>query len=196
MLREDSESIYGITVPQMEKHWDGLLELRNHTLIWPDPLDLFRAGSKLNLNNIVHAVALSEGQSYPICATVEPDDDLLQSIMDGTKSLVLKRDWSSSSSHVYTKHTAGGLAGACGRLQAAIEKEEAAYAALQANDFIRPTWFIQPYLPALIIIGEIRAFFVNGLLLRKIITSPCEGRIDETTLENPSMIMPLHRLKY
>lgn len=183
----------------MTQHWDGLLTLRKDTLIWPDPLDLFRAGSKLSLNTIIHAVAVSEEASHPICQTINPTMELVEDILLGKRNAVLKRDWSSSGAHVYTKHAQGGTQKICQAFRRVLREETRAYDLVEATDhedFHRPKWFIQPYLPALIYLGEIRAFFVNGYLMKKIITAPRNEDIQYSTVETPSMIKPLNILGY
>lgn len=183
----------------MTEHWDGLLTLRMQTFIWPDPLDLFRAGSKLSLNTLIHAVAVSEEASHPICQTITPNVELIHDIVLGNRNAVLKRDWSSSSAHVYTKHARGGIVKISQQFRKVLSEGNRAYNLVEATghqDFPSPQWFIQPYLPALIYLGEIRAFFVNGYLLRKIITTPLQEDIQHSTVETPSMITPLNLLKY
>jgi len=45
----------------------------------------------------------------------------------------------------------------------------------QLNVFPKPLWFIQPYMPAFIYLGEVCALFINGSLYNTFITTPLEG---------------------
>lgn len=172
----------------MLQHWDGLMVLKEHTLIWPDPVDLFQQGSKLHLASLAQAVAKSENQLYPICATVAPTPQLVRDIINGERDGVLKREWGTGASHIYYKNQPARQVEAFKeqiRQRAQMEKK---LSKKKPHDLLdnSPKWFVQPYIPSLIHIGELRVLIVNGAILGKIVTMPIadpEGELDVGCLE-------------
>jgi hypothetical protein len=62
------------------------------------------------------------------------------------------------------------------------------------NLFNKPKWFIEPYVPALHYLGELRVFVVNGTIFKTVSTTPePNGRMDCT---EPLMFTPLSNLRY
>jgi hypothetical protein len=60
------------------------------------------------------------------------------------------------------------------KFRALREREEEIFGGAQPTRFPRPQWFLQPYLPGLIYLGELRAFFVNGILYNSFSTTPLD----------------------
>lgn len=180
----------------MEKHWTGLVDLQERTLIWPQPQELYKAGSKCYLHYIISMAAVSEGYPHPVSATCEPTVALLEDILSGEVSGVLKRDWSNATTHVFTKHSAvdhRSKRASIKALERAIRAEFETYKAITSY-FRRPVWFIQPYLPAMILLGEIRLFIVNGIIINTIITTPIEANINSVDAEQPISVTPIEMI--
>lgn len=187
----------------MLKHWDGLMVLKKHTLIWPDPVDFFQQGSKLYIASLAQAVAKSEGQCYPICATVKPTAKLVEDIISGKRSVVLKREWGTAASHVYYKGMEKSRVDLFNEqlkrrtlMEKKLEKHKP-HVLLNTS----PKWFIQPYIHSLTRIGELRILIVNGAILGKIVTTPLPdpenpGAIGYMHLQQPILVPPLSVLKY
>jgi len=135
------------------------------TTIWPHPTDLLKAGSKLFLDMLITRATESMGHDHIQLATVDPLD-VIEKIVSGNLNAVLKREFSSHEHHVFSRHTHNPIQ----RLQRCIENEKQTYGS--CSTFPQPKWFIQPYLPPLVYLGEIRAFLVNGILFRSLVTTP------------------------
>lgn len=183
----------------MLAHWDGLMALKKETLIWPDPIDLFRQGSKLHVASLVQAVAKSENQQYPICATVKPTPQLVKDIVNGTRKGVLKREWSTGTDHVYYKGMPMDRVDIFKNQLTSRTKLEKQLAKQKPHDLLNvtPKWFIQPFIPSLIYVGELRVLIVNGAILGKIITTPTgEHGPEYIRLEEPFLVTPLSMIKY
>lgn len=185
-----------MTPHQVEQHWTGLLELQRHTLIWPQPQELYQAGSKCYLAHLVSAAAISEGYSHPISASCEPTADLVADLADGKVSGVLKRDWSSASKHVFMEQGTRTCAEAKAALEQALSAQEDAYNQTMHAYFSKPRWFIQPYLPAMTLLGEIRTFIVNGMIITNLITIPDTNIARLFSVEQPLSIASIASLQW
>lgn len=148
--------------------------------IWPHPTDLLLAGSKLFLDMLITRAMESMGRHHIQLATVDPQD-VIQKIVSGDIDAVLKREFSSHTRHVFSKDTRNAIL----KVQERFDQEELTYS--QCPDvFLRPRWFIQPYLAPLVYLGEIRAFLVNGTLFRSVVSTPNEGSFDVQELCFPT----------
>jgi hypothetical protein len=189
---------FDIEPSEMLDHWDGLLELRKQTLLWPDPEDLFQAGSKLHINALAQAVALSENQIYPICAVADPVPKVAKDIIDCKINAVLKREWSSSTDHVISRHSDEEHLAAYKDNLAQRKKLDKKLGKMEEHTLtsLSPRWFLQSYIPPLVHVGELRMFLVNGMILRKVITTPIDGDGTYLDLDAPHVITPLNWLRY
>ena len=163
---------------QMAELWNGLGLLREVTFMWPEPQDLLAEGSKLATIEIIRASSASIGEEFPNTSVIEnPDEDLVKGISAHKDMCVLKHEYSGDSKHVFYP----GKVNASTRFRELRKIEKKVYGGGQVTAFPTPQWFIQPFMPAFIILGEIRAYFVNGALYNLFSTTPLEG--DSTHLE-------------
>jgi hypothetical protein len=176
-----------MTPGEMEVHWRGLECLRTRTVIWPEPVNLLGGGAKLLTYEIIRASAIALGEPVPsVVVEKEPTDQLVEEIRSGVKKCVLKREFSGCSDHVFYP----GKSEAVKTFRAIRKKEEEVYGA-QATIFPRPRWFLQPFLPSLLCLGEYRAFFINGALMYMITTTPVQSdpknlQVQSVFLSRPS----------
>ncbi len=160
--------------------------------MWPDPRDLILTGSKLYMNHIVTEAARALGQSQPVIAVCDdPTVNLVQDIIDGKINGVLKREYSSNTTHVYSKHTKNAVT----NFRKAMEDQRKFWCWDKRKIYENPKWFIQPYIPSLIYLGEIRAYIVNGILINIITSTPDldSGLLDVTQVVQ---IRPLCNIRY
>jgi hypothetical protein len=180
----EMEGTFNMTQRDMETHWRGLEQLRKQTLIWPEPVNLLADGAKLLTYEIIRASATALGEPFPnIVVEKEPTGELVEEIRCGVKKCVLKREFSGFSRHVFYP----GKSGAVERFRALRKREEEIFGGGESTIFPRPRWFLQPFLPGLLLLGEYRAFFVNGTLLNIVTTTPIEQ--DATRLEVQPVIL-------
>lgn len=100
---------------------------------------------------------------------MEPQDlnTIVNSILSGEREGVLKREYSGFSKHVITEHTKNSEE----ILQNSLEEDQR-----YQNDglFPRTTWFLQPFLPHLIRLGELRTYIVDGAIFYTVSTTPVD----------------------
>jgi hypothetical protein len=98
----------------------------------------------------------------------DPTVDLVQDILDGKINGVLKCEYSSNTAHVYSKHTKNAVT----NFRKAMEDQRKFWSWDKRKICKNPKWFIQPYLPSLIYLGEVCAFIVNGIIINIITSTP------------------------
>lgn len=158
-----------MTPLQTEQYWLGLQRLREKAFLWPEPHDLLIEGAKLLTYETIRASAAVLGEPYPnIVIEPEPSEELVVEIQTGAKRCVLKRDFSDCGEHVFHPD----MPNAVEIFQNAWTREGNVHRNGQPTMFPRPIWFLQPYLPGFVLLGEIRAFFVNGTLYNSFVTTP------------------------
>lgn len=168
----EAEGRFNMTPIEMEKHWRGLEHLRQRTVIWPEPINLLGDGAKLLTYEIIRASATVLGEPFPsVVVEKEPTEQLVDEISSGIQKCVLKREFSGFSRHVFYP----GKSDAVESFRALRKKEEEIFGGAQSTIFPRPRWFLQPFLPGLLYLGEYRAFFINGTLLSIVATTPIEN---------------------
>ena len=189
VISETAESLYELSLTEMHQIWEGMSTLSQSLTIWPDPRDLLMGGSKIFLESIISLAAISLDLKHPQAVHVQPSIKVVQDIVERRSAAVLKRDFSSHGHHVFSVHTKDAVE----KFQSRIEEEEAVSAS-RFGPFPHPCWFIQPYNPALVYLGEIRAFVVNGCIFKQIVTalSPTGGPLDIT---EPNIFTPLSMLR-
>jgi hypothetical protein len=193
MPREEATQIYGISCADMERLWVGVGVLTQKLTIWPDPRHLMAEGSKLFHIKIITESSASMGESYPRAVQVSPSKENVLGIVHRDIDGVLKREFSSQGCHVYTPHTKSAET----QLMTALKNERRAYHSSNGTTLPKPIWYIQPYIPALLFLGEVRAFIVNGTIFNAIVTSP-RNTSDLGGLEVQEAILftPLSKLRY
>jgi len=128
------------------------------TVIWPDPDDLLITDQKVLTHARLSAIGDALGHKQPDIRLVEPErvEALARSIVqNGSKDIVMKRSMSYGKKHVVH-------AGTTGEELDEMLRDERFWDS--AGAFGRPQWFVQPFLPLMEQIGEIRAFLANGTL--------------------------------
>ncbi len=175
----------------MEKLWAGMEVLRRRLMIWPDPRDLMMAGSKVYLNMIISKSSAAMGLPHPRAVRVDRAEavDAIRDIVGGKIDAVIKREYSSHGQHVFSKDTKDAEK----NFKAAIGEETQVYCSNLT--FPTPMWFIQPYIAPLIFLGEIRAFIVNGVLFKTVVTTPKEGDFHKMDIQDPVVFTPLSKLR-
>lgn len=188
--REAAKDYNGLTSKDVERHWDSLGVLCSKTMMWPDPRDLLMTGSKLYLHTIIARAAQALGHSLPsIVVCPNPTVNLVQNILDGKVDGVLKREYSSDTKHVFTRHTEDAVK----KFQSAIERERECWRWDGRAVCENPKWFIQPYIPSLVYLGELRAFIVNGIIINILSTTPVNGLLDTC---QAGLLRPLCKIQY
>ena len=161
--------------------------------MWPDPRDLLLTGSKLYMNHLIIQSAQALGQSQPIIAVCEnPTASLVQDILDGKIDGVLKREYSSDSTHVYTKHTQNAVK----KFKKALEDERKFWHWDNQKICENPKWFIQPYIPSFLYLGELRAFVANGIIVNVVVSTPENPSSASMAVSQVVLIRPLCNIRY
>jgi hypothetical protein len=177
----------------MENLWLGMGVLTQTMTIWPDIRHLLAEGHKLFHIKIITESAESMGLSYPRVLSVNPSTEKIQLIVDGDIDGVLKREFSSQGVHVYTRHKED----AASQLNYAMWDERSAYCSGNTTSFPKPLWFIQPYIPALLYLGEIRAYIVNGTMFNTVVTTPTTvNDLNGLDIQRAILFTPLSKLRY
>jgi hypothetical protein len=169
MTVSEAEGRFNMTPGEMERHWRGLEQLRKQTCIFPEPVNLLCDGAKLLTYEIIRASATVLGEPFPnVVVEKEPTAQLVEDISSGVKKCVLKREFSGFSRHVFYPGRLEGVE----TFRKLRKREEEIFGGAQSTIFPRPRWFLQPFLPGLLFLGEYRALFINGTLLNIITTTP------------------------
>ncbi len=191
-----SRDVYKLTSSELERHWGSLEVLCRNVMIWPDPRDLLMTGSKLYVHHVTSLSAQALGLSIPNSVVYDnPTVGIVEDIINGEVDGVLKREYSSDSLHVYTKHTQNAVS----RFKTAISEELKTWNLAGSEVFpSRPRWFIQPYLAPLIYLGEICAFITNGILVNVVVKTPQESFSDTLNTEacQAVLLRPLSNIRY
>jgi len=180
--------VYGLSTKEMKIFWSRICILCLNTTIWPDPRDLMMGGSKLFLDTLIGFSARSANYSHVQCVPITASVECVRRIAEKELAAVLKREFSSHGQHVFTPDTKEAVT----TFEKAHDREEVTYD--WEIDFPRPKWFMQPFLPGLKYLGEIRVFIVNGVIFKWIITTPDGERPLQIT--QPNMLTPMSKLRY
>jgi hypothetical protein len=188
VFSEDSSSLYHLSIQDMEKFWAGMSSLTERITVWPEPRDLLFAGSKLFLDVLIREAAEFLNVSYPISTPVTPSKSIIRKIIQEKVAATLKREYSSHGNHVFTRHTRNAL----DKFTTCIDDEREAYN--KSTLFPLPVWYLTPYNPSLIYLGEIRVFLVNGVLFQSVVTTPKQDGPELDIIE-PHLFNPLSKLR-
>ena len=172
----------------------GMGILTQKLTVWPDPRHLLAEGSKLFHIKIITESSASMGESYPRAIKVSPGKQHVLGIVHRDIDGVLKREFSSQGHHVYTHHTKSAET----QLMTALENERRAYhRSSHGKEFPKPIWYIQPYIPALLFLGEVRVFIVNGTIFNTIVTSPRNASdLGHLEVQEAILFTPLSKLRF
>ena len=188
-----AKETYGLTSSEIERHWESLAVLCSRTMMWPDPRDLVCTGAKLYLHTIIARSTQALGLSLPTIAVCpNPTVELVQDIVDGKIDGVLKREYSSDSNHVFSKH----LKNAVKKFKDVISREKECWCWNGEKICENPKWFIQPYLPSLVYLGELRAFVVNGIIVNILVTILTDGDMTNLSISQAILLRPLCKIRY
>jgi len=160
-----------VDLDQAVQYLEGMRVLLKKEALWPSPEESLLSSQKLETHRILGACAAALDFQHPLIALVEDHDldAVFQSIMDKMRDAVLKRDYSGWSRHIITPHSnfeeAEQMIYEC-RAQLETHWD------IPENPFPRPEWYLQPYLPHLMHLGEFRAFFVGGVYYYAVATTP------------------------
>jgi hypothetical protein len=150
--------------------WMGRLEdLARKTCLYPDPAQTIARGTKLytltHLREIAKTVTHTD---YPEIVVI-PDPSKKEFL--NRKNLVMKRSFSDTGKHVLLRPSdrKGG--------PAAMQKSAREIAKWYDHQDLRdwgviPTWFGQPFVQQLLKKGEVRCFFLGGVLRYMLATEP------------------------
>lgn len=153
---------------------------------------MLTVGSKLLGQRLLMKCAAALGLDHPYIIPIE-DEDLIRvsgEIGDGVTDGVLKRTQSAWSYHLITKHTQNP------RKEITTALEEQRDWKSPGHLFVEPRWFLQPYLPALMYLGELRTFLVDGALYYTIYTTPTEFDTQTIARTSGKFVRPLRAFGY
>lgn len=162
--------------------------LSKKTFIWPHPEDLFLGGSKLHvyktLRDVCHSMKISTPMYVTAVESVQ-DSTFLNDFANGKVQGVLKREYSMKAQHVVRPTDPNPSS----KIKKLLLEEDNTWKRVQ-DMFGLPKWFLQPFVPHLLFVGEVRCFIVSGKLVYKVTTTPGSGPFLEVT--SYDHIRPLH----
>jgi len=163
------------------KYLQSMSALCRHVSIWPAPTEYLISAQKLETQRMLQYCAISLDLQHPLVTPVASHDltDVADSILDGEIDAVLKREYSGFSKNVITPHTSKTSAYAILE-KSSKEEQEHKHEQLPAP---RTTWFLQPFLPHLIRLGELRTYIVDGVIFYTVSTTPvnCDPALTQYT---------------
>jgi len=167
---------------------ESMSALGQHVSIWPAPSEYIIGAQKLEMQRILQYSAISLDLQHPLVVPVEPQDlnSVVDSILSGEREGVLKRDYSGFSKHVITKYTKNSQE----ILQNSFEEDQRHQNEVDISS-PRTTWFLQPFLPYLIGLGELRTYIVNGAIFYTVLTTPVDFDPTITRCTAAEIIRPL-----
>ena len=156
--------------------------------IWPAPTEYFVSAQKLETQRMLQHCAISLDLQHPLVTPVESNKlvSVVESIFHGTIEAVVKREYSGFSKNVITPYTP--LADAMDMMRKSWGEE-----ARHNDEGLGPrtTWFLQPFLPHLIRLGELRTYIVDGTIYYIVSTTPVEFDPANTQYTGAQWIRPL-----
>jgi len=149
---------------------------------------MFIVGQKLLTHQLLIKCAAALDLEHPSLIPVAEEDvprvarEIAQGILQG----VLKRTQSGWSYHVITPYTPDPLK----QIETALKIQKQHWQ-VPGHQFVPPQWFLQPYLPALIHLGELRTFVVDGALYYTVYTTPTECDPKTLAMTSGKFVRPL-----
>jgi len=165
---------------------ESMSALGRHVSIWPTPSEYILSAQKLETQRILQCSAISLDLQHPLVIPVEPQDlnSVVDSILSGEREGVLKREYSGFSKHVITEHSKNSQE----ILQNSFEEDQRHQ---KDGLYPRTTWFLQPFLPHLIRLGELRTYIVDGAIFYTVSTTPVNFDPTITQYTAAEIIRPL-----
>jgi hypothetical protein len=184
-----------VAAPDIPGWFDNLRRLRNHTLVWPDPEQMLKRGSKLAvLAQLIRIASTSTKTPYPVVykLPVYVQDKFLE-----REGWVIKRSYSDGSQHVLFTGSTGNCRQ---KFHASNQETQTHYFGPGVEEVlsrygVTPLWFSLPYIRELEEKGEIRMYFVGGRFTYAVWTRPLAGA-DDMTIERVERVTPLTKLWY
>jgi len=154
---------------------------------------MMNVGQKIEMHNILKTCATALGHDHPIIVPLRDDEleKVAGDIADGVIEGVLKRSHSGWSNHIITKHAENPRQSIRDAL-----KVQAKYWGQPNHQFVQPRWLLQPYIPHLIRLGELRTFVVDGIFYYAVYTTPEEGSLKDMQMTVGSFVRPLGEFRY
>jgi hypothetical protein len=151
-------------------------------VFWPDPDDLLITDQKVHMYRNIIAASAAHGYLTPEILVVKRSDvcRVATLIEEGKLNAVLKRSFSFGEDHVFWPGKKGFSE--TWKLEKFWENQDF---------FGHPQWLLQPFLPLMQTLGELRAFVSNGQVYDIFVTNP---GADEEILYTPlTEFRPLSR---
>lgn len=169
---------------------DHLQHLARKTCLYPDPIQTIARGTKLytieNLRKIGNSITLTD---YPQVVLIPNPSK--RAYLDN-KDLVIKRSFSDTNKHVWLKADKGANKEGLATMQQVMEETSKAYDHEDLREWgVVPKWFGQPYILQLEKKGELRCFFIGGVLTYMMSTAPIPHGLNITEVRE---ITPLSHL--
>lgn len=159
----------GLNLTNIDDFWVNLLLLSLDVPMFPHPQDLLASACKIQRDNDLMISAVTKTNTpYPKSVTISNQEDLKAACKN--RGLVIKRDFSDSTSCTYLPPKDGEPNGRTEKVMAVYEHTKQAYGTIECLP--RPAWMAQPYIPSLVEKGELRAFVVGGKLAYAVHTWP------------------------
>jgi len=181
---------YKVTPEEACLLFTNLMILSETIMVWPNPAELLMGGSKIQCYETLRVASLMQGTSTPLCALVDKEigkPSFLKRFSEGRCQGVLKRDFSMKAQHVFLPTTPNLTS----KIKKSLSEEEETWKRVDGL-FGRPRWFVQPYIPHLLYVGEIRCFFAGCRLVYTITTTP-GGELDRPCqVTSEGLIRPIH----
>ena len=148
--------------------------------VWPSPTDLIVNGMKVYQYRHVWLSAMALGQASPALAVIRSRHHLRRIVQQyqeqGGRWACVKRERSKEGKHAFfPEDEAKSLPdNEMGRLSHHLDEEDQSFRGSDAQSFgLRPPrWFVQPYIPQLRFLGEIRVVCINGIIAVRQYTTP------------------------
>jgi hypothetical protein len=127
--------------------------------MFPHPQDLLASACKILRDNDLRDAAMTKTKTiHPKCtALVSP---LELALGCGNGGVVIKRDFSDSTTCTYVPQNAGRPGARTADVKGKYKETKELYGGILCLPF--PLWMGQPYIPSMVEKGEIRAFVVGG----------------------------------
>jgi hypothetical protein len=140
--------------------------LKANTTLYPDPFQAIYRGSKLTTLMSLAEIAKNVTRTfYPKVLTIANIEN--EDILNNT-NLVFKRGYSDASGLVFTGGTKS-----LGDVKQLVEQQNQYYGHPSLPEIgVVPRWFAVPWIYDILNKGEIRCYFIGGLLRYKVKTSP------------------------
>ncbi|KIM37238.1 hypothetical protein M413DRAFT_13424 [Hebeloma cylindrosporum] len=184
---------YGLDWDKAVRYHESSLLLAETLTIWPNPRDMLTVGQKLQTQRLLIKCAAALDFNHPTLVPISEGDleSVAGEIQDGAVEGVLKRTQSAWSNHLITKYTKDPKK----KVKKALREQKKNWLC-STGEFTEPLWFLQPYLPALMHLGELRTFLIDGALYYTVYTTP--EAFDPQVLDRTpgNLPRPLHAFAY